>query len=70
MEDIPFDTLAAAQKLREAGIAEAHANAIVKTQAEAARAGRSGLTTQTEFWKGIAMVTLAILLAGVLGKLG
>lgn len=48
MENAPFDTLAAAQKLKEAGIEDAHAEAIVKTQAEAARAVLSGFMTKAQ----------------------
>ncbi len=70
MADKPFDTLAAAQKLKAAGIAEAQAEAIAETQAEAARAARNGLMTKLEFWSSIAGVTLAILIAAAVGKLG
>ena len=43
-----FDTLATARKLKAAGIAEAHAEAIAECTAESARAGRSKLASKAD----------------------
>ena len=71
MENAPFDTLAAAQKLKEAGIEDAHAEAIVKTQAEAARVVLSEFMTRAVYrketfgWITLVLTAIGLMLAFV-----
>lgn len=63
MADDSFDTLAAVQRLKGAGIYKTHAEAIAETLAKAVRSDRNELITKAEFWKGISGVLIAILMA-------
>ena len=64
-------TLAAARKLKEAGIKEAHAEAIIETQEEATRAVLSEFMTRAVYWKemvgwtGLVLTAIGLILAFV-----
>lgn len=65
-----FDTLAAAQKLRAAGIQPAHAEAQAEAIAEAVRGGRSDLVTKADLYRALwvqggAVVAALAALAGI-----
>ena len=71
MANAPFDTLAAARKLEEAGMKKEHAEAIAKIQIEAAHAVLSEFMTRAVYrketfgWMTLVLTAVGLMLAFV-----